>query len=173
MSLNISKNIYLKHLFSFSGRINRKHYIFYILLWIIILHGLTMFCNIYADPYSLRVYWIMSVISFISVLALQIKRTHDLGWSTYMPIAFYIVMTFITASFYTDLKLMFSPYAVDHPPESLIITEYNSLASLIYIIWFFILMCLPGIKGSNKYGPDPINRPVPTDSQDQNKQNRE
>ncbi|MDL2281426.1 DUF805 domain-containing protein [Selenomonadales bacterium OttesenSCG-928-I06] len=173
MSLNNSKNIFLKHLFSFSGRINRKYYVFYILLWTVTLQLIGLICNTYVDPYSLRLYWLMSAMSFISILALQVKRTHDLGWSTYMPIAFYLVITFVTFSFYPNPQTMFSPYTADNNIESLTITQYNSLASLIYTIWFFILVCLPGVKGPNKYGPDPNGNPAPTNSQNQNNQDRQ
>jgi uncharacterized membrane protein YhaH (DUF805 family) len=86
---------------------------------------------------------------FIPQLAVTVRRLHDTGrsgWWMFKP--FLISMGVALGVGF----LAISPDGTASP--ALLIVTY--LTPLACQIWYFVVMCLPGERGDNRFGPDPI-----------------
>jgi uncharacterized membrane protein YhaH (DUF805 family) len=110
-------------LFSFSGRRNRKSYIFSLLiLWTIFVPLLALRAALPA-PLGLVIVGLIWLPLAVSSFAIGSQRCRDFGWTGWA------------------FLLLFIP-----------------VISLIFVL---ALMFIPGTKGPNQYGPDPLSAPVP------------
>jgi len=98
---------------------------------------------------------------FIPVLAVQIRRLHDINRSGWWMGAFwllylvYVGLTFsyaFTASSVTD----------GAPPSvaGALAVAVLALVFFVYSIMLLVFFCLPGTKGANRYGDDPYGADV-------------
>ena len=114
-------------LFSFSGRRNRKSYIFSLLiLWTIFVPLLAIALRAWAAlpaPLGLVIVGLIWLPFAVSCYAIGSQRCRDFGWTGWA------------------FLLLFIPF--------------------INLILLFALIFIPGTKGPNQYGPDPLSAPVP------------
>ena len=129
-------------LFSFSGRINRAKYwlafLIWFVLWIVLL--VLMFMSGFSTT-TIVTAIIVAIPSFLSGIAIGIKRLHDRNKSGWWLLLFYL-----------------APGILDGIGRGAGgIGFVFSLASLAITIWAFVeLGCLRGTIGVNRYGPDPV-----------------
>ena len=147
--------------FSFSGRINRAKIWLWILLWLIawVVAMIAAFAIVYATGFVavlFLVYAVVGIGSFISYLAVVIKRLHDRDKSGWWLLIFVLLPSVLVgiSSAMTIATMMDSGGAVPDP---------SPIATIVYLIgaaiglWAFVeLFCLRGSIGPNKYGPDPL-----------------
>ena len=145
--------------FDFGGRSRRKEYWLFFLFWVLLavamaigvfvmiagrLQGLMQGGASMLNGMGVTVgllfglFGLLFLGSLIPMIAVQVRRLHDLGVSGWWYLA-YIVAGGIAGQ-------------VPDVGESV-----NSLVSLGWIVW----MCMPGTKGGNRFGDDPKN-PVTT-----------
>lgn len=139
--------------FDFSGRSRRMEYWMFFLLWVIItiVLGIGVVGLVAGNwqalsegtmaPWEamgpglislLAVFGVFFLASLIPMIAVQVRRLHDLGFSGWWYLA-YIV---------SGVVLPEIPTVGD---------GLNTLASLGWLAWMFV----PGTKGPNKFGDDP------------------
>lgn len=78
----------------------------------------------------MMVFYIWALATSVAALAVSIRRLHDIGYTGWLLLAYYFVL-FVGA--------MISMWLY-----------------WIIVIGFLVVMALPGTRGPNKYGPDPI-----------------
>jgi len=112
----------IHHYADFKGRSTRKEYWMFVLMYVVLVLGVTVLMTISTFSDSLEVigtivsllFAILLLGTFIPALAILVRRLHDIGWSGWWCL------------------LNFIPY----------------IGGLILII----LCCIPSQKGTNKYG---------------------
>ncbi len=136
----------------FSGRARRMEYWMFNLLNFIVLTVTATIPTLFA---------IFAFLNFLPYLAVNIRRLHDINKSGWLILFFLLV--YVAAAYFTyynglwsAIFAMFSEDGIDW-----VGTLMNSLI-ILFSIWgvvfgaYIILMCLPGTKGKNQYGNDPI-----------------
>jgi uncharacterized membrane protein YhaH (DUF805 family) len=136
-------------LFRFNGRINRGKY------WLAVL----VFCAVYVvlavlgyltDQNAIyqAINGMLSIVIFISSLAVGVKRLHDRAKSGWYLVLFYIVPgALVTAGMVTATVM----------EDSMVIASVLGLLAFAIGVWAFVeLGCLRGTIGANQYGPDPL-----------------
>jgi len=151
-------------LFGFNGRTNRAKIwlwgLLYIIAWVVAM--IAAFAIIYATGIVAVMFIVYAVIiigSFISYLAVTIKRLHDRdksGWWLLIFIGLPVVLVGVSGAM-TMVAFMNSSGDITDIPEM------NPIIAIVYLIgaaiglWSFVeLFCLRGTVGPNKYGPDPL-----------------
>lgn len=140
--------------FDFRGRSRRKEYWMFFLLWVIIMIALGMgVVAVLAGNWQalsqgtvapweamgvgmlslLGVFGLIFLASLVPMIAVQVRRLHDMNISGWWYLA-YIV----------------AGVALDAVPD--VGSSLNSLLS----IGFIALNCMPGTKGPNRFGEDPL-----------------
>jgi|GEM_PF-1281798 len=118
---------------SFYGRINRKKYIIFSILAFVLL-----IISIFILVFSIEKNWVIFAIlggtlciaSIIFYYSLMARRLHDFGQSAWWSLAIFIL--------------------------NLLMPKGNEVTDLIGIAIFIALSAIPGNKGENKYGLDPL-----------------
>jgi uncharacterized membrane protein YhaH (DUF805 family) len=89
------------------------------------------------------IFVVISVLAFVSSLALGVKRLHDRDKSGWWILLFYIVPEVLNGAVQTT--------------DSQGVVLVGTIASVVIAIWGFIeLGCLRGTAGPNRFGPDPL-----------------
>ena len=133
--------------FSFKGRSRRSEFIWMMITYI----PINLLCIYVFYPISYPVFFIISVLVALFVLAVMVRRLHDInisGWWAIIPFMI-IVLYFIILFFYCDLLFIILSYFYYF---------YNFIVVLMAIILICLLgLCLfkDGTNGDNKYGPSP------------------
>jgi uncharacterized membrane protein YhaH (DUF805 family) len=148
-------------LFGFSGRINRAKIWLWILIWIIawvvglVAAGIIVY-GTGLVPVFFLIYAVIGIGSFISYLAVVIKRLHDRDKSGWWLLIF-VVLPGVLVGISGGITMMAMMNSGSDIPEP------SPLAMIVYLIgaaiglWAFVeLFCLRGTIGANKYGPDPL-----------------
>lgn len=135
--------------FKFNGRISRSKYWLAVLVYAgiyVVLAILDLLTDQNAIFQALN--GMLSIVLFISGLAVGVKRLHDRNKSGWYLVLFYIIPSgLIVASVVTGTFL--EDYAV--------VAGVLGLAALAVGVWAFVEMgCLRGTDGPNPYGPDPL-----------------
>ncbi len=120
--------------FSWEGRLNRKPFLLIILITdIFIFIPAAFVAGIYAESFQqqLFIWHILDCVILLITCCPTIKRLHDFGYSGGWYFLF--VSLFILSLFSTHLVL-----------------------TLIWMVLIFSILVLPGTKGPNAYGPDPL-----------------
>ena len=127
--------------FSFKGRINRAKY------WLVLLVSSAIFATVLLGAIAAQS-WALGILAgllfiptFVSSLAVAVKRLHDREKSAWWLFVFYLLPALLDgmANVAEDTSLVFS------------------LASFAVSLWAFVeLGCLRGTIGDNQYGPDPL-----------------
>lgn len=123
------------NILSFKGRLNRKKFIIYS---IIVIVGLALDATIFAFTVTKRFHSsaLMIILAFVAISGLVfnwaniVKRLHDMGKSGYWALA-YLALS------------MFMP-------------RNNTFAQLIMLAIQIAFCAIPGEKGPNKFGEDPL-----------------
>jgi uncharacterized membrane protein YhaH (DUF805 family) len=128
-------------LFSFQGRINRAKYWLSFLIWIVA--WAVVIAAVIATKLSVAAIMMVVILmipSFISWIAIGIKRLHDRDKSGWWLLLFYL-----------------TPAVMDGIGRASGIGFIFSLAGFVISIWAFVeLGCLRGTAGQNRYGSDPL-----------------
>jgi len=166
--------------FSFEGRIGRLHWWIAMLSVELLSSALATagFWLVGEDP---SYYWsdakptqniaLIELLAFTLTLrfalAVDIKRIHDRARSAYLLVPLYLFGLIAT---YVDdkgrdifiLLDLFSPgLGENHSLIVLVLLSGLFLVMLLFFLWMLIqLGFLRGTKGDNKYGPDPLGKPI-------------
>jgi uncharacterized membrane protein YhaH (DUF805 family) len=130
-------------LFSFQGRANRQRYWLTSLALYGLLLGAAMLVGVpFAGPF---VFFAVLVVVAVGGAAVVVRRLHDRGRSGWWALAIYLPIFIVSAL--SGAASMSSPDA----------GAGIGLLSLPFSIWIFIdLGCLRGVRGPNRFGPDPL-----------------
>ncbi len=93
--------------------------------------------------------FVVSVGLIIPTIAVSVRRLHDInrtGWWLLAPFA---------CGFLALISALFTGFA-DDPGASLSLTAILGIVSVITYFAVLIFMVLPGTKGDNRYGVDPL-----------------
>ena len=148
-------------LFSFTGRINRGKYWLAVLIYLVgwtafiagclIWLGGTSIDNLFSFAGAVLLVWLMGFILLgagtWSGLAVGVKRLHDRDKSGWWILLFWLGPS-VLGSWQTATPDISGGFIL-------------SLAAIAILIWAFVeLGCLPGTRGPNQYGPDPLGHPA-------------
>jgi uncharacterized membrane protein YhaH (DUF805 family) len=136
-------------LFKFNGRINRGKYWLAVLVYAVIYVVLAIFGYVTDDSAIYQaINGMLSIVIFISSLAVGVKRLHDRAKSGWYLVLFYVVPgALVTAGMVTATVM----------EDSMVIASILGLAAFAIGVWAFVeLGCLRGTIGANQYGPDPL-----------------
>lgn len=126
----IIKDLAIKY-FSFNKRIPRKQYIFVTIIMSISLILIDSLRDFYKESSQFAITVVIyTVYLFIALVGISnhIRRLHDINFSGWW--------------------LLFS----------ILIAIFIPLGQVLQLIFVIIIALLPGTKGPNKYGPDPLER---------------
>jgi uncharacterized membrane protein YhaH (DUF805 family) len=162
----------LKNYARFSGRASRAEFWWFVLFMVIIycvviLAAMTMTFG--ASAIEIRpTFWtpgeslildiiigLFWVILFIPVLALEIRRLHDINRSGWWMGGFW---TLYIAYMVVGYGLAFLANAANATPPSIVAFAavwIMAIAFFVYSIVLLVFFCLPGTKGANRFGDDP------------------
>jgi len=153
-------------LFSFNGRANRARYWLAALIYVVVMlivwgvawslvpdEFFDAFDSVYDSGLDVAavdfgalggaafLIVVASIIVFISGLAVGAKRLHDRDKSAWWLLLFYVAPNVVTwAAGMNESALAFA-----------------NLVSFVIFVWAFVeLGCLPGTRGPNRFGPDPL-----------------
>ncbi|KAE9538385.1 DUF805 domain-containing protein [Ursidibacter maritimus] len=158
-----------KNIFNYRGRARRAEYGWFMLINLLIqLAGFLVFWVVIAGL-SLNttdislvlgsigiIYYIASfiysILAFFVSLSLTTRRLHDLGRSGWWQLFIYLLPLFLLGATFVSL-----PILEEGTPSTPIvaINIMTTVASLIYLIFFLILLFKDGQKQTNKYGESP------------------
>jgi uncharacterized membrane protein YhaH (DUF805 family) len=128
----------IKLFFSWNGRINRKPYIFTALAVVFLLNTILLFTGV--NP-------TINLMGWVILLCPTMKRLHDRdypGWLYFFP--FFIIIGGVIFSVLLSALTGYSP--------SLTPIMMSFVGSVLWLGLETLFM--PGTKGSNTYGPDPL-----------------
>ncbi|MBL4628264.1 MAG: DUF805 domain-containing protein [Roseicyclus sp.] len=112
-------------------------------------------------PYALPIAFGYLVLLVIPSLSVTIRRLHDTdrsGWNIFMPTLVAIVSGIIGA------VMMGASAATGSAGGAMLSMLLISIPTFIASIWFLVWLCLPGTRGDNRFGGDPISdrkAPIP------------
>ena len=152
---------YLGFCFSFRGRLNRKDFTMLGLGLIFLASIFNQFLFALEPLYEssidykklffavmMTVTFLVFVLSGISFLSVQARRLHDLnfsGWWLVLIVSFYLLMSILGQDMLSFQSLSYS------------LKSFIVLILLLLNLGYLVVMCsVKGVKGSNKYGPDPL-----------------
>ena len=147
--------------FGFSGRLNRGKYWLAVVVFVVI-SAIMSALDLALGPDSISAALlnaIVGIVTFISGLAVGIKRLHDRDKSGWWLLVFYVVPGILIT-----IALIIGIYGVaTESMGNLGTATLLGLASLAIGVWAFVeLGCLRGTVGPNRFGPDPLVVPAAT-----------
>lgn len=89
-----------------------------------------------------------ALLAWLPQLSVTVRRLHDTdrsGWFIFMPTV--VAIGAVVACLFVGFRA---------GPESLPLLLLVLSAPLVASIWFLVVMCLPGTRGPNRFGPDPV-----------------
>lgn len=134
--------------FGFSGRVNRRKYW---LAWIVLIAILATFWLTSYLTESIvfqSLSGMITIVIFISIVAVGIKRLQDRNKNGWYVTLFYIAPVVL---FVGGMKI-----GVSHDSSNMVATVLWLIAFAITIWAFVELGCLRGTIGGNSYGADPL-----------------
>jgi uncharacterized membrane protein YhaH (DUF805 family) len=163
-----------KNIVTFSGRARRAEYWWFFVFLVLVNIGIQVAVVVQIlrdptlavaiqDPQRLHLWlkendgllsyswgWALAyfVLAWLPQLSVTVRRLHDTnrsGWFFFMPTV--VAIAAVVASFFVGL----GTGAAGMPLFLLIMS-----APLVAMIWFLVVLCLPGTQGTNRFGPDPI-----------------
>ena len=134
--------------FAFNGRIGRNKYWLAVFVCAVIYLVLYIVAHLTESAALGALSGMITIVLFISLLAIGTKRLHDRNKSGWYLVLFYIVPgILLTACLVIGTVI----------EDSLVIAGVLGLAAFGFVIWTFVEMgCLQGTAGPNQYGPDPL-----------------
>jgi len=146
--------------FGFNGRISRQIFILGYLLLFCLQVGTSLFLlrlsGLTVEAYMKQVTQVTlgfdlvsNLIFSWSHLALGLKRLHDIGWTGMGYLAVYCGLMLVY------LFALLGAFSIT-PNENSTFWSMVSLLSMASFVFFVIMVLLPGEKGHNGYGPDPL-----------------
>lgn len=145
---------------SFSDRLNRSaFFIRYLALVIgtpLIILGLWFLVAFFplgllVTPFAVGFTIVFSILAFIAYAALHVRRLHDIGLS---GLWFFLILAASIAGRPDEFVDKFT--FLNYPPD----TTIAIIARALWLIATLALILIPGTKGPNKYGIDPLVRGV-------------
>jgi len=92
------------------------------------------------------------VVIFVALLAAVVKRLHDRGKSAWWLALFYGV----PAVFFVAILFLGWPPGHAFPGQAVVVSMLF-VASWLLALWYIIeILFLPGTRGDNRFGPDPL-----------------
>ncbi|EKU49026.1 DUF805 domain-containing protein [Staphylococcus massiliensis] len=148
--------------FNFRGRSRRSEY-WYVALWFVIIHIAFMFVTIISFIINPILGILMGIIwglftlgSFIPNLALLVRRFHDVGFPTWVPIGLFIFNFLVGVGTNVVQVVIEKNYTPENFPIGLaIFMMVFGLLSFVLSIFSLVVTILDSKKGTNKYGPNP------------------
>lgn len=152
----------------FRGRASRSEYWLFFLWWFLFRIGVivTSFLLILLDsPFYLVPVVVFFLCFFLSMLSATVRRFHDVGLSGWIVVLYELIVFALSAA-----RLAIEETAASGlKNEGFFIPTNLSGGSLVLyvilqcVVWalrigFIVVLCLPGTKGPNKYGPAPWKR---------------
>ena len=151
---------YFKTYFSFEGRLNRKPFLlFYTKMFAALLIALIL--SIFDDSNIMRIitaifgWFVAAPLCLLGVTIFPVKRLHDLNFSGQwfligVGIVFALDITLRVIEKVSSLKLQIAK-------ETVFLLENVTFVIFIPLFICLIILCFKkGVKGHNKYGPDPL-----------------
>lgn len=144
-------NVITKNYSNFKGRASRKEYWMFILFFFVFsliagildnILGLNLYLYGQQFPYG-WIYLIFGLAHFIPMVAVLIRRLHDVDKSGWWILYCYIPYLFIFASIAIIESL---------PVLAMIIMGVGYIASLVLAIMLLVFICSKGNADNNKYG---------------------
>jgi len=149
-----------KRTFDFKGRSRRREYGWFLLINFLIGIVLNILTGVsLALELSVLVFifyaisFVYNLASFVTSISLVTRRLHDLGWSGWWQLAFYLVPAILVLA---------SMFASDREMGGAITTAEMTLYGLtvlsiiiVFVVLFFMLIFKDGQKFENKYGASP------------------
>ncbi len=142
-------------LFGFQGRINRAKYWLAVLVYLVV-SVIMALIGLVLGPESISMSILQIVVgigTFISGLAIGIKRLHDRNKTGWWLLIFYIAPGVLFGAGAVMGIMGMASESMAGSAGAIIL----SLAGLAIVVWAFVqLGCLRGSVGVNDYGPDPL-----------------
>jgi uncharacterized membrane protein YhaH (DUF805 family) len=169
-------NCYLK-IVTFSGRARRAEYWWFAVFMFLCAMGVQLaillpvltdpqLLAMLADPVGaelwfreqaalLEAWWLPMglawfLLGFLPQLSVTVRRLHDTnrsGWYIFMP----AMVTFVSYSTAFAVAIV----AGDNATMNMLMF-LALIAPVLAMIWYLIVLCLPGTNGPNRFGPDPV-----------------
>ena len=143
------------------GRASRSEFWF----WILFLFW-TVVCPVFGGPLAVFAAFLWGIVCAGPTLTVTVRRFHDVnlpGFPAYLLLL--EVVVFILLWYYG------LPWRVSKFVETLILIAFPLVAG-ICLLAILIVALIPGTKGSNKYGPQPIKREASQENDAQNSEAR-
>lgn len=169
-----------KEFFSFSGRLNRK---WFIGMWVVLTfemisagmsflaHGIlgidaavtegSLFTGLLAG-FNALLGVVVLVTLIYSYLSLVVRRSHDMGFGGAVGIVFFlfqVALGSINLYFFVKIYIAFQLSVLGVTPEVKEVIGYikgMSLLLFIQILGMVLFSAIPGNRGENQYGPNPV-----------------
>jgi uncharacterized membrane protein YhaH (DUF805 family) len=144
----------LRYCFDFSGRFNRTNFwIGYGIAFLLTMIPVVVIETIVPGNRIIEtIGGLWCILWVVSILAVATKRLHDLDHSGWLLLAFIVVLGVL-------------PVAVR--------SQSNEIESIVMGVGLIALGALPGVKGKNRFGPDPLGVQPEAAAQDQQQNVRE
>ena len=146
---------FFKRYFDFEGRSSRAEYWWFMLFnYLIIILALILDAMIFGlgndysgdDPFFFQGLW--SLASFIGLISLSVRRLHDIDKTGFWFLFIYSpLLVLIPAALFEDLA---------GGNFSLFLIAIALLAVFALLITVFVFSLLPGTKGRNRFGENPL-----------------
>lgn len=154
-------------LFRLSGRIGRLQYLFSVSLLGLFTLSLLLLKKFYffdSTAFDMGILLPMALLSLLSGYTFTVRRLHDINLSGWWAFGLFICKLIITVGY---VKLAYGMWSIYTNMLSLADISINDK---IYVIGSLGLKCLlvlflvsmPGTKGKNRYGDDPVKELEPT-----------
>ena len=145
----------IRNYVNFSGRARRTEFWYFVLfscLLMIVAMALDMLC--FNTLYGLF-YLLVSLFLFLPQLAVSARRLHDTGRSSK-----WLLWNYLALLLWAVAALVLSGLSVfaggqDASAGFLVVLFGGCVLFFVWEIVFLVWFCLPGMRGENKYGPDP------------------
>ena len=150
----------LKTYFSFKGRLNRKPFLFFYKKIFAVLLAL-LILSIFDDSNIMRIItalfgWFVAVpLCLVGVTSVPVKRLHDLNLSG----RWFLIGIGILFSLDITLRVIekISPLKLQVAKETIFLLENTAFIIFIPLFICLVILCFKkGVKGNNRYGPDPL-----------------
>lgn len=146
-------------LFSFEGRINRAKYWLAVLVYVVLSVLLSVVgLAIGADSITFSALnMIIGIGTFISGIAVGVKRLHDRNRTGWWLLLFYVVPGVLVAAATVYGLIAAVSGASGSSIANFGIASFFLLGAFLVMVWAFVeLGCLRGTVGPNRFGPDPL-----------------
>ena len=150
----------LKTYFSFKGRLNRKPFLsFYKKMFAALLAVLIL--SVFDDSNVMRIitvlfgWFIVVPLCLLGITSVPVKRLHDLNLSG----RWFLIGVGILSSLDITLRVIekISPLKLQVAEETILLLENTTFIIFIPLFICLVILCFKkGVKGNNRYGPDPL-----------------